>query len=468
MATTWIDIGVIRVQRYLSRTDRLVGRRAGSALVTDTMRSADVIAHTQEVFGDLGIASHSDGGEADGVLHLRLNRSIGDDVARNIAQFVLRQLRTRMPAAEFEAVWADGDTYSAAAPEMAKRLGTRQSLRWYPAITASPFARRCELTGTDTATSTRRVARVERSVGDDTAARLDHEERRRASGHTRGAHDRLERVGHLEPARDLNAVAASIADDADPSIQRGANHLATIFIDGNAMGSFFTTVVTTPGADKDALSAAATTATLDAVSTALDNLVQQTSGPSGAAPFEVHVLGGDDVLLTVPAPFGLTTARDIISGFTDRMADAVASHAPSLSGMAPTASAGVVIAHQSYPIATVIDIATDLLSMAKRATSGRRASLAWTDITRYGHRIDDRRPLELDEMTSLGDDVTLIRELGRSARTILAAAAVHPVPEVARARALVEFHRRGRPDLAHLADDPTRLNTLIDLARWWY
>jgi len=475
--TTWIDIGVVRIQRYLSRTDRLIGRRSGSALLTDTMRSSDIVSSLAAAHRDLDVETHTAAGDADGVLHLVVTGDADDEALRDLVATALHEVRRRLPGAELEATWARGDTYANAAPILAERRLRNDVMTSLPSMATVPFARRCDFSGVDTAREMHRVNRADRAVGADMHARLLHEERRRAAGAARGAHERLPSVADLPAARDLNAVAATTTRSPHPAISKLSNHLATLYIDGNAMGAFFSAAATHSGVDKDALSSAATASMVTAVDSALAALVDAMSHDDEAngaesdmwpTPFEVHVLGGDDVLVTVPGAFGIETARRIIATFSDQMSAAVSQHAPQLVDTAPTASAGVVIAHQSYPLSTVVDLGAELLARAKRETRGRLASMSWTDVTRYGHHIDDRPTVTSTDLEDLRGDVERVRELGKSAQVILAQAAQHPEPAIATARAFNEFHRRRRPDLAHLADDPARLSSLLDLVRWWF
>jgi hypothetical protein len=272
----------------------------------------------------------------------------------------------------------------------------------------------------------------------------------------------------MASADDLNHVARFARYVDDQSISRTENHLATLYIDGNAMGEFFRQLAQQHPDAIDEMSSATNQSMVNAVDGALLRLAERVAPSKKVGPFEVHVLGGDDVLVTVPAAFGLTVAQEIINDFSVAMATAAQTRIPQFDGTTPTASAGVVIAHKSQPISVIIDLAESLLVKAKRGTQGNAASLCWTDTTRYGLDDTQRVVLTNAELEDMRPDVASIRQLGHAARTKLTEASSHPHPAIGRARALVEFERRRRSDLAHLADDPSRLANLIDLARWWY
>lgn len=102
-------------------------------------------------------------------------------------------------------------------------------------------------------------------------------------------------------------------------------------------------------------------ATLTAVYSALfQNLYQPQTGD--VLSFEIITIGGDDVLLIVPAHTALPVARDICAGFGAQMADFAVDEQPP-----PSMSAGVVIAQDSNPIYFIHDLARQLLKNAKKS-----------------------------------------------------------------------------------------------------
>lgn len=82
-------------------------------------------------------------------------------------------------------------------------------------------------------------------------------------------------------------------------------------------------------------------------------------------PFDVLLLGGDDVVLVVPAHLAIPVACTLVQEFSAQAAWNIPLRL----------SASVVIAHDTFPFATMYDLATSGLKFAKQEAA-RRASLA--------------------------------------------------------------------------------------------
>ncbi|MBE2199684.1 MAG: type III-B CRISPR-associated protein Cas10/Cmr2 [Anaerolinea sp.] len=135
-------------------------------------------------------------------------------------------------------------------------------------------------------------------------------------------------------------------------------YIGYIYADGNGIGKLLE--VSDSLAAYSRLSQKLDDATLTAVYSALfQNLYQPQTGD--VLPFEIITIGGDDVLLIVPAHTALPVARDICAGFGAQMADLAVDKQPP-----PSMSAGVVIAQDSNPIYFIHDLARQLLQNAKK------------------------------------------------------------------------------------------------------
>jgi len=89
----------------------------------------------------------------------------------------------------------------------------------------------------------------------------------------------------------------------------------------------------------------------------------QSDGKVIIHPFEVITIGGDDVMLIVPAHAALPLAAEIATGFSERIRQDI--------GRLLTLSAGVVIADDHNPVRILRDLARELLRIAKRDGGGR-------------------------------------------------------------------------------------------------
>lgn len=137
--------------------------------------------------------------------------------------------------------------------------------------------------------------------------------------------------------------------------QASNGYIGFIYADGNRIGRLLETADDFPSYSQ--LSQALEKATTTAVYSALYAHLYQNQR---LLPFEIITIGGDDVLLIVPAHTALPVARDICAHFTSGMQTAVKEED------APTMSAGVVIAQDSNPIYFLHDLARQLLHSAKK------------------------------------------------------------------------------------------------------
>lgn len=145
-------------------------------------------------------------------------------------------------------------------------------------------------------------------------------------------------------------------------VSRPLGYVGFIFADGNRMGSMLRKMRDFPS--------------YHCFATGLDELVRQvTCGAlldvfleprQGVAPFEILLMGGDDLMLVMAADAALEVALKITEDFEDQ-----ANQLATEIGLSEhlSLSAGVVIAHERFPIKAMHDLAGDLLKRAKRASS---------------------------------------------------------------------------------------------------
>jgi hypothetical protein len=162
--------------------------------------------------------------------------------------------------------------------------------------------------------------------------------------------DDLEAIGQASPRRSLR------------------NLIGFIYADGDGVGRFIEASATL--AEYQAKSAALTTTVGDLVYAALAHHLTAYETASGeySHGFEILTIGGDDLLVMLPAHAALPVALEICDGFARAFKSRVQDWAAQ--GWAPpkrplTMSAGVVIAHADNPVQYVRDLAGQLLKSAK-------------------------------------------------------------------------------------------------------
>lgn len=390
----YLDIACIRIQRYLARTPTLRGRRAASAVLAEATRLHSAQDETPAVPSALlravaGLAQPNEqAGIADGVVSLVVREGVEPaDVARR----VLAQLRAALPGATFQAVWGQGSSYVDAYHQQIKpRLDLRREvlldfppLAEFPPISPCRFCRSAPASTrlpVDPFDETHREQAREQDACADCHMRYGKRASRQAG---RTAEERLAKQFGRPRVDDLAALAAlGLAGS-------GGNQVATVYADGNAIGDFFAELGKQPGADKNGASRQLVDATWDALETAVRTIAQPGDKVLCAVP---HVVGGDDVLVSVPADRGWRFAAALLAVFEqslDKLARGFGIET------APTVSAGIVFSRADYPFHLVVESAEVSLRRAKNAFAGRRSALDFCDITAEGHDVSAQRPLTL-------------------------------------------------------------------------
>lgn len=469
--TTYLDVSVVRVQTYLARTAQLRLRRGASTMI--------VQATANERWEDGGAAGppagwtpNPEAGDLSGVVALRWHGpgDPGETDVESAARAVASELRRLLPQAHLRAVVRTGPSYAEAysAP-------SRPVLDSPPPAPEVVLAARCDWCNAAPA--------LAESVRDERAGRDRHvcddcRLRKQVAGNTAG------REKGREPAteaRFLSCVAAVSGtgewrcpdDFAELARSSGptANHVATVFADGNRVGAFLTQAAQGQ-VPKDEIVEAIDTASARAVARAA---LAALPHDDGYVPCIVHVLGGDDILVSVPAASGWRFTTQLLRLFSDELEQQTSSHEEwKAVSSRPTISAGVVFHQHTAPFADVVHLAEKRLQAAKRAVQGAKPSAAFLDLTADGMAVPEgRRPHGLDRLDELSSDLGDIAALPQSARHVYrqrcddgAAAVKQQVLDNDRS---VPGHAAVDRRIAGLDDEqvPVLVGTLMDLARWW-
>ena len=403
--TYYADIAAVRIQSWLARTPKLKGRRGASSLLRD-VTDADAIAALLPAGVDI---NHS-AGNVDGVVNLQ---SQDRSALVPACEAVLSRLRQQIPAVELQGiVSSNADDYFSAYREMHVALARGEAIQWPPVVPDIPLAEPCTYCSIDPGV-TRRSLSVEpadkdRLVCADCAARLDAAGRQ---ADQRQAPDVTRRVGlWLGEALDDGADLGFPDDFAELAALGGDTHIATIYIDGNRIGALFDAIANSSGRSKKDLAEGIDAATRIALIGALRSVLPPDDSQSNTVhvPAIAHLVGGDDVLLSLPAPQGWQFTRSFIDAFAASLAEWAHTNGMTPSGSPPSASAGLVIHHKNHPFALVVDEAARALGQAKAAMRGREGAIAWVDVSATGSQIHGPR-----SSTWLAENWEALQELAR-------------------------------------------------------
>lgn len=487
MTNVYIDVGAMRIQQYLSRNPTLRGHRAASYLLARATSAEEVGKHVGKLAEE-----NTEAGDIDGIVSLVFpSEGDSDEVrVREIEDRVLRHLRAELPAAEFTSVWGRGDSYLAAYEEQLKPRRAAGHVRYdLPAPPETPLAAPCRICHLDAATT--RISLP--GTSESTTACPDCVRR----DVPKATMDRDERTpeGQLRAFTGLTAPPDELSELVGLT-GANENHLATVAVDGNAFGAFFSALAASPTTradDKRNISGALAEATRDALAIAAYETALDAPEPLEAGPAQLsvvpHVVGGDDVLVTMPARLGWRFTLSYLEQFEEQCGNRLREHLDRLNEEqpdrplpTPTASAGIVFAHHKYPLKLVIEAAYQRLGEAKAAFVGSRSSVQWQDITADGPGAPARQPVLLRDLRPASDSASPLAER-LNALTRVPASHRARLAEVIRTKgpltvAALESGRTGhrsstQPFLPPL-DRPEEatpsgmdLGSALSIARWW-
>ncbi|MGW1677945.1 Cas10/Cmr2 second palm domain-containing protein [Saccharopolyspora sp. NPDC002376] len=445
--SVYLDIGVVRIQSWLTRTPKLRGRRGGSTMISDATLP-EAIAGVLEELRDK-VEPNSEVGDIDGVVALRLHTD-DDAIARQVEKTVVSHLRQELPTATLSAGKYVGETYADAKLNPALWKNT-----WAPAVSDWPPGKPCgwchvwPATPNDTDEENNRLChecalRKKAAIDNENGERIPRQEQKLR-----------DKLGTAAPVPDMMKDLAQL--------DRGGTHVALIYADGNAIGKFISDLHGMPK-NKSArnLLDKVTKAIDDSTWGALVTAVREIWAPGAVLPVIPHLVGGDDVLVSVPADRAWDFVRKLQSEFKRRI-----EHETNGTGVnAPSLSAGIVFHHHTKPLHVMHDLVSSMLRSAKRQYLGAEAAIAWQDATHDGQESIGRTPFRHSKLEDEFPKLKELAELPNAARQRLA--------ELLRSHELgskpVEQHLR-RLDLAGkvapFREDPILLADALGMVRWW-
>ena len=481
----YLDVGAERIQHYISRTPRLKGQRGASSWLswaTDRNRLKEQARLISAQPGMPLIEPNPEAGQADGLISVRL--PAGADplpVAKALAGY----LRSVLPAIELAAVWGPGDSYVEAYRDHMKAQRDDPPRRSLPAAADYPALQSCaECRAAPAVTGISIHEQTDLRVCLDCVARYQDLYRRSGlAAHARGEGQHrlpvygveadLARALEAHPVADTAQDFTVLAALGDADTQR--NHIATVYADGNSIGALFDRVAAHGDPSlKQRISAAVSQATRDALTEATRAVVGPPS-PGRQLPVIPHVVGGDDLLVSVVADRTWLFTVTYLEEFRNRLAAIEDLPEGLLSPVPPTASAGLVFAHAKFPFRRAAELAAGRLRDAKRQFRGAVPAVAWLDVTRDGEQpLAGRRAWSLEELSDLAGPLRALRaQVNPSGRAALERLVdvTRPGTSVAnltehgrrmdRATVLEPFLAGGDPVAA------ARMAEALSVVRWW-
>jgi len=230
-----------------------------------------------------------------------------------------------------------------------------------PFFETLPIHRRCESCG-------KRAAETRDEVRDEWICGICHQKREKGRGERRRFLDKFE---EWAKARGLS-VSRNLPMDLD-TLAGSEGRIALLYADGNNMGDLLQ-LMPSPASYRH-FSEVLEKATKDALFSAIVSVFGKERLEDSRKPlsFEIIALGGDDIVVIVPARYGWTLALHVLEEFErhegvrklqvelrERLGDSLRRH------VALNLSAGLAIADVKYPVGFLFALAEGLLKEAKR------------------------------------------------------------------------------------------------------
>ena len=180
----------------------------------------------------------------------------------------------------------------------------------------------------------------------------------------------------VKPPEDFEAIGA---------FSRPANYVALIYIDLDRLGKHLADWAETSRLKYQEVSVLIDHSVREAVQkTCQEMLVFERDGNQQAA-YEILLRGGDDAVLLAPASYGLQVLERFGQLYRDSY-ESAETGTPT-----PALSAGVVIAHQNFPISDLLSMAEELLRSAKTLRGGDSVDFAVVSSSLSENPLTERR-----------------------------------------------------------------------------
>lgn len=477
----FLDVGAQRVQEWILTTPELKLLRGASKALSSVTSTAALQGWVNSELTGCSIDPRLN--DKDGVVVLTC---VDAEAARRAATLLPTYLSSQLPRLSWAGWWAEADTYLAAYLKAERGEADVGTFTVSPPVYDVPVLAQCE--------KCRQEPRSSTGLGADCAARRRYADERdihlaRVPGHA---------AEHFADLADNGGLASGADRNRALGRRDSRNHLALVKADGNRIGQLFATLAE-DAARLPTLSAHAISdlnaATIVAVESAAEHpgVSDVRAKVKGVLP---HYIGGDDVLVSVPAMSGWRFAAELGRQFAelqdtwlrrlehDLEDNADATLRQRLVTLIDRVSLGIglVFAHASHPIALSHIAAEAALRASKRWTRGAQSAIAWVDLTAEGlagaqDRGEWRQVItawearkELDGTTAGSESAAELFTVSPSGRARLGQE-LRDADTVALQRLVAMDWCRSTGHtgaLLELADEhPERILPLLSRARWW-
>ncbi|WP_066913583.1 Cas10/Cmr2 second palm domain-containing protein [Millisia brevis] len=451
----FLDVGVVRVQSYLTRSGSdLRGFRGASVRLSEATSEQFWTERLPD-----GAHWNKEAGDVDGVVSLELRPDAEPDA---VAAEVASVLRAELPAAGITAVHGTGASYIEAYREMVDRRDRGELIVDSPApIRHVVLAKPCDRCMSWPAVGLIAATSDNPTVDNTREGCIDC--RRRYIDGTKGDADswrpRAEGVLRKDLAAHNEAPCPGFPDDFE-ELGNG-DHIALVYADGNRIGDFVTQAQR-KGVPKSDIAVGITHGTRKALAAAASEVLTAAGTNSkGKVPVLPHLIGGDDVHISVPAAQAWRFVAALLGGFPDSVKRQFDKPLP-----APTISAGVIFFHHTTPFVDVVDAAARELRRAKTSGLGQTSSVSFLDLVADGFDPPAERICPRSEdLTRWQPGLTeLVVGTATSHRALLL--------DLLRRNKFEEAEDRMRAAdtralFQQLEDQGLSVRNQLDIARWW-
>ncbi len=466
--THYVVVAAFRIQPWLARTPKLVLIRGASRALHEATETSTVNrVLTETGLGGNGTRIAADAGDVDGIIVVETTSDQVVAVRRALREHVRRTL----PGLE----WTVWDGRRATVLDALTESKDDSELILAELVTV-PFARRCEGCGVETAHCQQFIAGERLWIGPDCLSRWSNGTTSWLPGHA--YRDELNIPGNRPPGT-MEDLARARGRPAESANRYGGkrNHVAVVCADGNSVGETFKGI---SQHHRSKAVEALDRATRDALSTAAADITENGPGDTDVV-VEPHFVGGDDILVSVPAPLAWLFALQLARRFEEHLRDYFAEKFESGGPVTASLGIGLCFSHTAYPFAHAREVAFAAMKEAKKGVQGSEAAVGWADLTAE----DDVVPGRFRTVGRLAglragyaQEGDLVIDLTNSSRAAIAAEIDEgggrfqsPGRAVDR---LAEYARRNSHDRlaawltsVQPADAVADLRAGISLARWW-